>query len=280
MKLSKRDQEFLAMSAKMKTLEEQHQDYQRHIGVLKESLVAKEEHYSLLQADVEELRNRLEERNKLIEKKSQQTRASSLDRNKISHELQDLRDLIEVKDQKISVLQRKIENLDSVLMEKDNELEMTRSRLANTSQQQYQSSSHHSMQPSSHHHHNTQFNTSSGQTNTSNNLLLMSDHHSHHSTSLMEDTLGDKEKQISILRDQRDRAEHELSEERDSHERNIEEYKMKLHSLQSNLDKIQVSNMYKSIIVFFCFCLLLSMLRHKSLPKNNALKHKRASICC
>lgn len=40
------------MSAKMKTLEEQHQDYQRHIAVLKESLCAKEEHYNMLQADV------------------------------------------------------------------------------------------------------------------------------------------------------------------------------------------------------------------------------------
>ena len=42
----------LAMAAKMKTLEEQQQDYQRHIVVLKESLCAKEEHYNMLQADV------------------------------------------------------------------------------------------------------------------------------------------------------------------------------------------------------------------------------------
>lgn len=40
------------MSAKMKTLEDQHQDYTRHIMVLKESLLAKEEHYNMLQADV------------------------------------------------------------------------------------------------------------------------------------------------------------------------------------------------------------------------------------
>lgn len=50
--LNKRDQEILAMNAKMKTLEEQHYDYQRHIAVLKESLCAKEEHYNMLQADV------------------------------------------------------------------------------------------------------------------------------------------------------------------------------------------------------------------------------------
>lgn len=52
MEIQKRDQEILALSAKMKTLEEQHSDYQRHITVLKESLCAKEEHYNMLQADV------------------------------------------------------------------------------------------------------------------------------------------------------------------------------------------------------------------------------------
>lgn len=50
--LARRDQEILAMGAKMRTLEEQHTDYQRHISVLKESLCAKEEHYNMLQADV------------------------------------------------------------------------------------------------------------------------------------------------------------------------------------------------------------------------------------
>lgn len=52
MEIGKRDQELLATGAKMKTLEEQHQDYQRHIAVLKESLCAKEEHYNMLQTDV------------------------------------------------------------------------------------------------------------------------------------------------------------------------------------------------------------------------------------
>lgn len=43
------------MGAKMRTLEEQHQDYQRHIAVLKESLTAKEEHYNMLQTDVSKI---------------------------------------------------------------------------------------------------------------------------------------------------------------------------------------------------------------------------------
>merc|ERR1712008_99634 len=81
--ISRREQEILQMSTKMKTLEEQHQDYQKHIAVLKESLCAKEEHYTMLQTDVssvhtqanrkvDELRNKLEQKNKLIEKKTQE----------------------------------------------------------------------------------------------------------------------------------------------------------------------------------------------------------------
>ena len=42
----------LFCQAKMKTVEEQHADYQKHISVLKESLIAKEEHYNMLQLDV------------------------------------------------------------------------------------------------------------------------------------------------------------------------------------------------------------------------------------
>ena len=52
LEISRREQEILQMATKMKTLEEQHQDYQKHIAVLKESLCAKEEHYTMLQTDV------------------------------------------------------------------------------------------------------------------------------------------------------------------------------------------------------------------------------------
>lgn len=50
--LHRKEQELLQMCAKMKTVEEQHADYQKHIAVLKESLIAKEEHYNMLQLDV------------------------------------------------------------------------------------------------------------------------------------------------------------------------------------------------------------------------------------
>lgn len=58
------------MAAKMKALEEQHQDYQRHIAVLKESLCAKEEHYSMLQTDVSEQDSRNRGRWKMRQRKN------------------------------------------------------------------------------------------------------------------------------------------------------------------------------------------------------------------
>ena len=52
MEIQRKEQDLVQMQAKMKTVEEQHADYQRHIAVLKESLIAKEEHYNMLQLDV------------------------------------------------------------------------------------------------------------------------------------------------------------------------------------------------------------------------------------
>lgn len=117
--LNKKDQEILAISAKMRTLEEQHSDYQRHIKVLKESIVAKEEHYNMLQNDLEELRQRLEEKNKMIEKKTQHAMATTQDRNKLNLELEQLRERIENRERKIAVMQRKVKKLISKILNKN-----------------------------------------------------------------------------------------------------------------------------------------------------------------
>ncbi len=48
------------------------------------------------------------------------------------------------------------------------------------------------------------------------------------------------QKQINQLREQRDRAEKEVKEEKDLHERELTDYKMKIHSLESEVEKLQV----------------------------------------
>lgn len=77
----------------------------------------------------------------------------------------------------------------------------------------------------------------------------------HHSTSegalsSLEEAISDKDKQIAQLKEQRDRAEHERNEEKDLHEREISEYKMRLHSLESEMEKLQVRPFYEFKCVF------------------------------
>lgn len=92
-----------------------------------------------------------------------------------------------------------IENLEDLLKEKDNQVEMARARLS-----------------------------------------AMQAHHCNSEGALysMEETLGDKDKQMQLLRDQRDRAEKDKEEERELHEREVTEYKLKLHSLECDIEKL------------------------------------------
>lgn len=202
--LTRRDQEMLTMGAKMKALEDQQRDSQRHIRVLKDSLIAKEEHYNLLLADVEELRRNLDERNKLIERRSYQQLVSGpqsgpgndVGSNRTAGSL-------EARNKRVDELQRRVHQLEDALVEREAQLERARIRLEH---QQHGDGSD----------------------------LAYLNH--------LEGTLNDREKQITLLRDQRDRAEQELNEERDSHERSIKEYQMRLNSAKFEMEKLQVSS--------------------------------------
>lgn len=66
----------------------------------------------MLQADVEELRARLEEKNRLIEKKTQAAVQAVQERNRVTNELTELKDHMDIKDRKINVLQRKVCHMD------------------------------------------------------------------------------------------------------------------------------------------------------------------------
>ena len=50
----------------------------------------------------------MEEKNKLIEKKTNAALHATQDKNRIGNELGDLRDQVDIKDRKINVLQRKV----------------------------------------------------------------------------------------------------------------------------------------------------------------------------
>lgn len=200
----------LTAAVKLKALEDQNRDCQRHITVLKESLENKEEHYNSLLADAEELKRNLDDRNKTLERKSYQQRFGATS-NQIGSGVNQQQDIelqlmIELRDKKINDLQRKLVQLENVLADREVQLDRARARLE------------------------------SGSARSIGGINLVSEDINH-----LEETLRDKEKQVSILRDQRDRAEHELNQERDSHERTIKEYKMKLNSSKFEMEKLQVS---------------------------------------
>lgn len=62
----------------------------------------------MLQSDVEELRARLEEKNRVIDKKTQNTLGAVQDRNRMQGEMVEMKDHMDIKDRKINVLQRKV----------------------------------------------------------------------------------------------------------------------------------------------------------------------------
>lgn len=62
----------------------------------------------MLQVDVEELRTRMEEKNRLIEKKTQAAVQAVQERNRLNNEFTELKDHMDIKDRKINVLQRKV----------------------------------------------------------------------------------------------------------------------------------------------------------------------------
>lgn len=67
---------------------------------------ANNSHLILLQ--VEELRSRLEEKNRSIEKKTQTAAQLTTEKNRLVTELTEVRDHMDIKDRKINVLQRKV----------------------------------------------------------------------------------------------------------------------------------------------------------------------------
>lgn len=89
-----------------------------------------------------------------------------------------------------------VENLEELLKEKDNQVDIARTKLSAVQAQTFSSEG---------------------------------------TVTSLEEALTDRDKQINQLREQRDRAEKEVKEEKELHEREITDYKMKLHSVESEV---------------------------------------------
>ncbi|XP_059378866.1 ERC protein 2 [Carassius carassius] len=118
----KKESESMALQTKLDTMSNQNSDCNQHIEVLKESLIAKEHRANILQAEVDALRLRLDERESFLNKKIKQTQDLIEEKGTLNSEMCDLKDMLEVKEKKINILQKKAENLQEQLKDKNKQL--------------------------------------------------------------------------------------------------------------------------------------------------------------
>ncbi|XP_077400486.1 ELKS/Rab6-interacting/CAST family member 1-like isoform X7 [Vanacampus margaritifer] len=194
--LNRKDSELLALRTKLDTLNNQFSDSKQHVDVLKESLTAKEQRAAILQTEVDALRIRLEEKESLLSKKSQQISEISDEKSTQNGEISDLKDMLDVKERKVVVLQKKIENLQDQLKDKDKQLSGLKGRVKSL------------------------------QTDTSNTDTALG---------TLEEALSEKERIIERLKEQREKDEREKGDEVESTKKELKELREKVSQMQADL---------------------------------------------
>uniref|UniRef100_A0A8C5KCA9 ELKS/RAB6-interacting/CAST family member 1 n=1 Tax=Jaculus jaculus TaxID=51337 RepID=A0A8C5KCA9_JACJA len=117
--LSRKDTELLALQTKLETLTNQFSDSKQHIEVLKESLTAKEQRAAILQTEVDALRLRLEEKETMLNKKTKQIQDMAEEKGTQAGEIHDLKDMLDVKERKVNVLQKKERTIERLKEQRD-----------------------------------------------------------------------------------------------------------------------------------------------------------------
>ncbi|KAM9040393.1 LOW QUALITY PROTEIN: ELKS/Rab6-interacting/CAST family member 1-like [Megaptera novaeangliae] len=200
--LSRKDTELLALQTKLETLTNQFSDSKQHIEVLKESLTAKESRAAILQNEVDARRLRLEEKETMLNKKTKQIQDMAEEKATQAGEIHDLKDMLDVKERKVNVLQKKIEKLQEQLRDKEKQMSSLKERVK-------------SLQADT--------------TNTDTALTTL------------EEALAEKEWTIERLKDQRDRDEQEKQEEIDNYKKDLKDLKEKVSLLQGDLSEKEAS---------------------------------------
>uniref|UniRef100_A0A1I8AJJ8 Uncharacterized protein n=1 Tax=Steinernema glaseri TaxID=37863 RepID=A0A1I8AJJ8_9BILA len=129
MELAHRSNELSSAQAKLRTAEESNGDLSRHVQLLKESLMAKEQQITLLHEDVDALRKKLETKNQLIEHRDVTIKNLETMLENVRAQLADSSQTVKDGEQKMSQMNRRIDQLESAVRERENELEGARQRL-------------------------------------------------------------------------------------------------------------------------------------------------------
>uniref|UniRef100_A0A3B3DB40 ELKS/RAB6-interacting/CAST family member 1 n=1 Tax=Oryzias melastigma TaxID=30732 RepID=A0A3B3DB40_ORYME len=161
------------------------------IGVWKEQYRVVQE-----ETQVDALRLRLEEKEALLSKKSQQISELTEEKSTQQGEISDLKDMLDVKERKVNVLQKKIENLLDQLRDKEKQLSGLKDRVKSL------------------------------QTDTSNTDTALG---------TLEEALSEKERIIERLKEQREKEEREKGDEMESSKKDLKEFREKVSQLQADL---------------------------------------------
>uniref|UniRef100_A0A3P9Q1T2 ELKS/RAB6-interacting/CAST family member 2 n=1 Tax=Poecilia reticulata TaxID=8081 RepID=A0A3P9Q1T2_POERE len=161
---------------------------------------------------VDALRVRLEEKEQILTKKTKQLQDLSDEKSTLAGEIRDMKDMLDVKERKVNILQKKIENLLEQLKDKDKQLVGLREKVQGL------------------------------QTDSSNTDTALA---------TLEEALSEKERVIENLRDQKEREDRVRLEEMDQMRRENQELKEKMAALQpSKLIKCLAKYFLQYVSVF------------------------------
>ncbi|CAI5449760.1 unnamed protein product [Caenorhabditis angaria] len=127
--LAERKSELMNCQNRMQTAEETSNEMRSHVQLLKDQLTNREQHNTLLQGDVDALRQKLDSKNKQLEQQNERIQQLERDINGTKADVSDKTELIRQTELKTTQLIGRIDGLETSLREKDQELDRAKIRL-------------------------------------------------------------------------------------------------------------------------------------------------------
>lgn len=129
MELAQKTSELATVQTRLQAATEENADLRRHLGVLRDSATAKEQHANLLQSDIEALRAKLENKNGQIEQKEKACERLEAELTLTKGQLADLHETNKSSEQRMSQLVARLDAIEAMLREKEAELDKTKQKL-------------------------------------------------------------------------------------------------------------------------------------------------------
>ncbi|CAB3405878.1 unnamed protein product [Caenorhabditis bovis] len=127
--LAERKAELMNCQTRMQTAEETANEMRSHLQLLKDQLTNREQHNTLLQGDVDALRQKLDSKNKQLEQKDERIASLERDLSSMKADVADKTELIRQTEIKCTQLVGRVDALETTVREKEQELDRAKIRL-------------------------------------------------------------------------------------------------------------------------------------------------------